>query len=164
MAQFGIGSNLSVPFLFFGSNGTGGENPNNGTVITNIYNFSGDVINGDVTNNFTVTGGTLVINQNTVIVGGGLVLTNNYDYHITNVNEITLYETINNENITIINNYGGGEIDINTILKGKFKNDIEARAGGVLNGQLYRVTADNDYGMSENFIKYLEPDTTAGIF
>lgn len=153
MAQFGIGSNLSVPFFAFSNKG---DNTNSGTVITNIYNFTGTVINGNTVNNFTVTGGTLIVNQNTVIVGGGLILTNNYDYHITNINEITFVNPVYQTNINIINNYNNSEIDINNLIKGKYPNDIEARKNGVKSGELYRLSIDNDHAMVENAIKYLE--------
>ena len=134
--------------------GSSGGDGGGGTVIYNIFNFTGTVINGNVTNNFTVTGGTLIVNNNSVVIGGGLFLTNNYDYSVTNVNEITLNQPVYNTNITIINNYGG-DFDINTLIKGEYPNDDIARANGVTSGQLYRMSILNESGTRRNVIVFL---------
>lgn len=118
--------------------GTGGT-----TRIYYITNINGDT----VTLNFNIT------IDNHIIIDNGLVLIINQDYHIVNSTTIILKEEVINLNLTfVVFNIG---VSLEDLIKGKFKNDDDARAV-VNSGDLYRLTADNDYGMAENTIRYLE--------
>lgn len=127
-------------------NDTGGSGTTNNyvTVITNIVNFTGDVVNSPVMINNVM---------NVQIIEGGLTLTIIEDYFITN-NTIVFNQHIENLNMTIIN-HNVNVTNIQNQIKGGFKNTDEAKAGGVNVGEMYYLITDNDPSMYSGTVVYI---------
>ena len=128
-----------------GDGNTGGGTTNNYvTVITNIVNFTGDVINSPVT---------ITNVMNVEIYEGGLHLTIIEDYFITN-NTIVLNQYLNTVNMTVVNN-NVQVTNIQNQIKGGYRNTEEAKAGGVEVGQMYYLLSDNDPAMYSGVVIYI---------
>ena len=125
------------------SGGTGTTN-NYVTVITNIVNFTGSVINSPVT---------ITNVMNIQIIEGGLTLIIIEDYFITN-NTIVLNQYLTTVNMTIIN-HNVNVTEIQNKIKGGFRNTEEAKAGGVKVGEMYYLITDNDPSMYSGTVVYI---------
>lgn len=140
MAQFGLGSNITLPFFGF----CGGNNAGLVSVITNITTFTGDVINSPVA---------ITNVMNVQVIEGGLTLTIIEDFHITN-NQIVLNQTVTNLNMTIINHNVSQNVIQNQI-KGGFRNTLDAKAAGLVVGDMYYLITDNDPAMYSGVVVYI---------
>jgi hypothetical protein len=95
-----------------------------------------------------------------IVFAGGDALMKIMDY-TTSSDTIHFLEPIVNLNVQVVKLCGGVSPSITTNLNlGKYKNDLLAQvamtSNPLVNQYLYRLTADNDYAMSENSVRYLE--------
>ena len=144
MAQFGLGSNITVPYFGFGSGNTEGGNNGVVTVITYVQNFTGSVINSPIT---------ITNVMNIQVIEGGLTLTIIQDFFITN-NTIVFEQYIENLNMTLIN-YNVVNTTIENQIKGGYRNTEEAKAAGLVIGDMYYLLQDNDAAQYSGVVVYI---------
>ena len=118
------------------------------TVVQNIENFTGDVINTvvNVTNNIVTQ---MVVNWATW---------NITDYHVTNINNtqvFQLYETVYHMPVSIYYHNVFVE-NIGSKIKGGFRNTEEARAAGLKSGDMYYLLQENDPSMYSGVVVYIQ--------
>ena len=135
---------LTNPRYLGCSGNSGGPGNTTVTVITNIVNFTGDVINSPVT---------ITNVMNVEIYEGGLHLTIIEDYFITN-NTIVLNQYLTTVNMTVVNN-NVQVTNIQNQIKGGYRNTEAAKAAGLVVGDMYYLLSDNDPAMYSGTVIYI---------